>query len=445
MGGDEAYLVTDEALAGADEWATARVLAAALDKLAPDVSLMGMASDDARGSLVPGAVAAMRGLPLLSYGSELRLEDGVARIRRLSSTGFEIWESPLPAVVSVTDQVGEPRYASLKGIMAAKRKPLETWALGDLGLAAADLRGAALTRVTAAEPPEAKPPTERIEGIPPTRPREDRRLAPGSEADLMASDIYFLAEYAEGSPSRSAIELRPEPQTWRQQSGGAAVALAYGRGAGEVPPAWAPMARQRAIVLGDEERPAITFAASAIAAAVRDAQPLAVLAPATPNGRDLAAALVGVPRPAGFGPVRSIALVDGRCAQRAGNPPGQHDHHQRAGGWNRAPRSCWCCPAPSAPRSASATAELVEPARVEDGPFARVKRGRASSRRGCGREPGGGDRHRGRWPRVWAARRASSSCSSSPMRWVAPLARAAPRLTPDGSHISSRSVRLARL
>jgi len=167
MGGDEAYLVTDDALAGADEWATARVLAAALDKLAPEVALMGMASDDARGSLVPGAVAAMRGLPLLSYGSELRLEDGVARIRRLSSTGFEIWESPLPTVVSVTDQVGEPRYASLKGIMAAKRKPLEIWGLADVGLTAADMRGAALTRVTDAEPPEAKPPTERIEGIAP--------------------------------------------------------------------------------------------------------------------------------------------------------------------------------------------------------------------------------------------------------------------------------------
>ncbi|MDQ2673907.1 MAG: electron transfer flavoprotein subunit beta, partial [Chloroflexota bacterium] len=69
MGGDDAVLITDPALAGADEWATARVLAAALDKLAPDVALMGMASDDARGSLVPGAVAAMRDVPLLSYGS----------------------------------------------------------------------------------------------------------------------------------------------------------------------------------------------------------------------------------------------------------------------------------------------------------------------------------------------------------------------------------------
>jgi electron transfer flavoprotein beta subunit len=165
MGGDEAYLVTDDALAGADEWATARVLASALDKLAPDVALMGMASDDARGSLVPGAVAAIRGVPLLSYGSELRLADGVASIRRLTATGFDIVEAPLPVVASVTDQVGEPRYASLKGIMAAKRKPLETWSLTDIGLDAGSLNGAALTRVVEARPPEAKPPTERIENV----------------------------------------------------------------------------------------------------------------------------------------------------------------------------------------------------------------------------------------------------------------------------------------
>ncbi len=165
MGGDDAVLVTDSALAGADEWATARVLAAALDRLAPDVALMGMASDDARGSLVPGAVAAMRGVPLLSYGSELRVADGEARVRRLSATGFDWVSAPLPVVASVTDQVGEPRYASLKGIMAAKRKPLETWSLADLGLSADELRGAALTKVTDARPPEAKPPTERLENL----------------------------------------------------------------------------------------------------------------------------------------------------------------------------------------------------------------------------------------------------------------------------------------
>jgi electron transfer flavoprotein beta subunit len=165
MGGDEAYLVTDDALTGADEWATARVLASALDKLAPDVALMGMASDDARGSLVPGAVAAIRGVPLLSYGSELRLADGAASIRRLTATGFDIVEAPLPVVASVTDQVGEPRYASLKGIMAAKRKPRETWSPADIGLDPEALHGAALTRVVAARPPEAKPPTERIENV----------------------------------------------------------------------------------------------------------------------------------------------------------------------------------------------------------------------------------------------------------------------------------------
>ena len=166
MGGDDAVLVTDAALSGADEWATAKVLAAALDKLAPDVALMGMASDDARGSLVPGAVAAMRDVPLLSYGSELKLTDGEARVRRLSAAGFDWIAAPLPVVATVTDQVGEPRYASLKGIMAAKRKSLETWSLDDVGLSAGELSGAALTRVTDARPPEAKPPTERIEGLP---------------------------------------------------------------------------------------------------------------------------------------------------------------------------------------------------------------------------------------------------------------------------------------
>ncbi|HEY7738268.1 MAG TPA: electron transfer flavoprotein subunit beta/FixA family protein [Candidatus Limnocylindria bacterium] len=163
MGGDAGVLVTDPALAGADEWVTAKVLAAALDKLAPEVSLMGMASDDARGSLVPGAVAAVRGLPLLAYGSELRLTDGAAQVRRLNPTGFDILEAPLPVVASVTDQVGEPRYASLKGIMAARRMELTTWSLADLGLEAAALT--ARSRMVEARPPATKPPAERITGV----------------------------------------------------------------------------------------------------------------------------------------------------------------------------------------------------------------------------------------------------------------------------------------
>ncbi len=165
MGGDAGFHVTDPALAGADEWVTARVLATALDRLAPEVSLMGMASDDARGSLVPGAVAAIRDVPLLAYGSELRLTDGAAQIRRLNPTGYDILEAPLPVVASVTDQVGEPRYASLKGIMAARRMELTTWSLADLGLDPGDL--APRTRMVEAHPPAAKPPAERIAGVGP--------------------------------------------------------------------------------------------------------------------------------------------------------------------------------------------------------------------------------------------------------------------------------------
>jgi electron transfer flavoprotein beta subunit len=165
MGGDLGFHVTDPALSGADEWVTARVLAAALDRIAPEVSLMGMSSDDARGSLVPGAVAAIRGLPLLAYGSELRLTDGAAQVRRLNPTGFDILEAPLPVVASVTDQVGEPRYASLKGIMAARRLELTTWSLADLGLDPATLTSR--SRMIEARPPAAKPPAERITGVGP--------------------------------------------------------------------------------------------------------------------------------------------------------------------------------------------------------------------------------------------------------------------------------------
>ncbi len=165
MGGDAGFHVTDPVLAGADEWVTARVLSAALDKLAPDVSLMGMSSDDARGSLVPGAVAAIRGLPLLAYGSELRLTDGAAQVRRLNPTGFDILQAPLPVVASVTDQVGEPRYASLKGIMAARRLELTTWSVADLGLDPATLT--ARSRMVEARPPAAKPPAERVTGVGP--------------------------------------------------------------------------------------------------------------------------------------------------------------------------------------------------------------------------------------------------------------------------------------
>ena len=125
----------------------------------------------------------------------------------------------------------------------------------------------------------------------------------------MSNDILFLAEFAAGKPARSALELATGAAELASQSGGSAVALAYGSGAADGAAALGAQGATRAIVLGDEDRPAITYAAALVAAA-RDGG-LALLAPATPNGRDLAAALVGSLHLPAFGPVRAARVVDG--------------------------------------------------------------------------------------------------------------------------------------
>jgi electron transfer flavoprotein alpha subunit len=125
----------------------------------------------------------------------------------------------------------------------------------------------------------------------------------------MSNDILFLAEFSGGSPARSALELATGAAELASQSGGSAVGLAYGAGAASGAAALGAHGATRAIVLGDEDRPAITYAPAAVAAA-RDAG-LALLAPATPNGRDLAAALVGLLDLPAFGPVRAVRVVDG--------------------------------------------------------------------------------------------------------------------------------------
>lgn len=125
----------------------------------------------------------------------------------------------------------------------------------------------------------------------------------------MSNDILFLAEFAGGTPARSALELATGAAELAGQSGGSAVALAYGPGAADGAAALGGHGAARAIVLGDEDRPAITYGPAAVAA-VRDAG-LAVLAPATPNGRDLAAALVGSLDLPAFGPVRAARVTEG--------------------------------------------------------------------------------------------------------------------------------------
>jgi electron transfer flavoprotein alpha subunit len=126
----------------------------------------------------------------------------------------------------------------------------------------------------------------------------------------MSNDIFFLAEFADGQPARSALELAAGASQLAGESGGAAVGLAYGVGARDGAAGLGAAGAARVVVLGDSDAPAVTHAA-ALAAAVGGAQPLAVLAPATPNGRDLAAVLVGLLDLPAFGPVRAASVEGG--------------------------------------------------------------------------------------------------------------------------------------
>jgi electron transfer flavoprotein beta subunit len=161
MGADAGYHVQDDAIAGSDAVGTSLVLAEALRRLDPDLVLGGMSSTDGGMGVVPAMVSERLGLPQVTYAAELAVDAGArtVRIRRDGDTSVETIEAPLPAMVSVTDQINEPRYPSFKGIMAAKKKPVTTWTLADLGIDPGDVGlEAAWTRTLAAE---ARPPRER--------------------------------------------------------------------------------------------------------------------------------------------------------------------------------------------------------------------------------------------------------------------------------------------
>jgi electron transfer flavoprotein beta subunit len=158
MGADEAVHVVDDAIHGSDAPATSLVLAAAIGKLEHDLVITGMASTDGVMSVVPAMVAERLGLPQVTLASEVTIDNGTVRIRRDGDTSTEIIEAALPAVVSVTDQINEPRYPSFKGIMAAKKKPLQTWSLSDLGVSAEDVGLSAAW--TAVEEISARPPRQ---------------------------------------------------------------------------------------------------------------------------------------------------------------------------------------------------------------------------------------------------------------------------------------------
>jgi electron transfer flavoprotein beta subunit len=152
MGAHKGVHVSDEAIHGSDAVATSLVLAEAIRKAAgggaPDLVITGMASTDGTMSVVPAMLAERLGLPQVTLASELTVEGGQATIRRDGDAASETVVASLPAVVSVTDQINEPRYPSFKGIMAAKKKPVETWGLADIGVDASQVGlDAAWTRV----------------------------------------------------------------------------------------------------------------------------------------------------------------------------------------------------------------------------------------------------------------------------------------------------------
>jgi electron transfer flavoprotein beta subunit len=156
MGAHRGVHVSDDAIAGSDSVGTSLVLAAALERLEYDLVLCGMASTDGSMGVVPAMLAERLGVPQLTLVSEVDVDGSVVTGRRDGDTATEVISASLPVVLSVTDQTNEPRYPSFKGIMAAKKKPVESWTLADLGIdpAAVGL-AAAWTTVTsfAARPP----------------------------------------------------------------------------------------------------------------------------------------------------------------------------------------------------------------------------------------------------------------------------------------------------
>ncbi|GAB2682159.1 electron transfer flavoprotein subunit beta/FixA family protein [Thalassiella azotivora] len=149
MGAHSGVHVLDDALHGSDAPATSLVLAKAVEKIGDaDLVLTGMASTDGTMSVVPAMLAERLGLPQVTFASEVSLDGGSVTIRRDGDASTETITASLPALVSVTDQINEPRYPSFKGIMAAKKKPVETWSLADLGVDASQVGlDAAWTRV----------------------------------------------------------------------------------------------------------------------------------------------------------------------------------------------------------------------------------------------------------------------------------------------------------
>jgi len=136
MGADRAVVVDDENLRGSAALVTARVLAAVIEREGADLVITGTESTDGYSGVVPQQLAELLGLPSLTFARKVEWANGALRVERLSPTGYDVVECPLPALVSVTSGAVEPRYPTFKGIMAAKSKPVDQPSAADLGFGA---------------------------------------------------------------------------------------------------------------------------------------------------------------------------------------------------------------------------------------------------------------------------------------------------------------------
>lgn len=135
MGADKAIHVSDPALHGSDVLQTAKVLAAAIRRVeGVDLVIAGNEASDGGGGAVPAVLAELLGFPQLTHARKVELDGGTLRVDRETEEGITHLEAGLPAVVSVGEKINEPRYPSFKGIMAAKKKPVDTLTVADLGI-----------------------------------------------------------------------------------------------------------------------------------------------------------------------------------------------------------------------------------------------------------------------------------------------------------------------
>ena len=133
MGADRGILITDDALAGADALTTARALAAAIKTESPDLVICGTESYDGSTGMVPPILAELLGVPQLTFAKKVEVDGTTLKVNRQTSDGYMVLEASLPALITVTAAIAEPRYASLKGIMAARSKEVKQLSLAELG------------------------------------------------------------------------------------------------------------------------------------------------------------------------------------------------------------------------------------------------------------------------------------------------------------------------